>query len=40
MEMSQNNRFPFPTDYILRGFNRAAEHLLHLAGPALYFHSG
>jgi hypothetical protein len=40
MEMPQNNRLPFPTDNILRGFNRATEDPFRLVGSALSFHIG
>jgi hypothetical protein len=40
MEMPQNNRLPFPADYLLRGFNRTTEDPFRLVGSAPYFHIG
>jgi len=40
MEMPQNNRLPFPTDYILRRLDRATEEPLRLADSRSSFHIG
>ena len=40
MEMPQNNRFPFPTDDILRRLDRATEEPLRRADSRSYFHIG
>jgi hypothetical protein len=40
MEMPQNNRLPFATDYILGRLDRATEEPLRLADSRSYFHIG